>query len=222
MIYNDYTPCMSVNTLTLVVIAANALGAAMAVPQAAKILRERSADGVSVTWAAISATVNGWWGVYALGVGDWSILPVSIVSVLAYLVITVCIVQYSPSPAWPLLRPAAVATIAIGIVPLVAVTLDGWVTAGIVLGALYGIQLSPAVITVYRSVDVSGVSPATWVMAFGEAVLWGCYGFANIDVGLITLAATGSFMSTLVLVRLFVRRPRRTFDGVGVPWFATA
>ncbi|MEO6653409.1 MAG: hypothetical protein ABIP17_12215 [Ilumatobacteraceae bacterium] len=212
---------MSVNTLTLVVVAANVLGAAMAVPQATKLIRERSPDGVSVTWAAISATVNGWWGVYALGVGDWSILPVSVVSVLAYLVITVAVVKFSTTPTWPLLRPAALATATIGLVPLLAVSLDDWVTAGIVLGALYGIQLSPAVVTVYRTIDVSGVSLATWVMAFAEALLWGIYGLANLDVGLIALASAGTFMSSLVLVRLFVRRPRHTYHDAGVPGFAT-
>ena len=48
---------MELTTLTLVVIAANVLGAAMAVPQARKLLRTRRTDGVSVTWAAVSATV---------------------------------------------------------------------------------------------------------------------------------------------------------------------
>ncbi len=221
MVYSDYAPCVTVNTLTLVVIAANALGAAMAVPQATKLLRERCADGVSLTWAAVSVAVNGWWGVYGLGVGDWSILPVSVISVLAYLVIAIGVVRFSTAPTWTLLRTAVAATLAIGAVPLVAVMLDGWVTAGIVLGALYGVQLSPAVVTVYRAIDVSGVSLATWLMAFAEAVLWGVYGLAHLDVGLITLAATGTFMSTLVLARLFVRRPRRSYHQVGVPSLAT-
>jgi uncharacterized protein with PQ loop repeat len=61
---------MELTTLALVVIAANVLGAAMAVPQARKLLRTRRTDGVSVTWAAISVTVNAWWGVYGIGVDD--------------------------------------------------------------------------------------------------------------------------------------------------------
>lgn len=213
---------MSVNIMTLVVIAANVFGAAMALPQASKLLRDRNVDGVSMTWAAVSATVNGWWGVYGIGVGDVSILPVSIVSVLAYIVIAVGVVRFGTVPAGRLLRPAVAATVAVAVVPLVAVLLDGWATAGIALGALYGIQLCPAVIAVYRVADVSGVSLATWLIAFAEAVLWGVYGLARLDVGLMTLAVTGTLMSSLVIVRLFVRRPRRAYQPAGPPGFAAA
>ena len=222
MVYMDYAPCMTFEPMTYVVIAANLLGAAMAVPQARKLMRNRSIDGVSVTWAAMSAAVNAWWGVYAYGVGDWSILPVSVVSVLAYLVIAVAIVRLTPIPALRLIAPAFAAVVAISAIPAIALVVDGWVSAGIALGALYGIQLSPAVVTVYRSVDVSGVSLATWVIAFAEASMWGAYGIANLDVGLMALATTGLFMSTLVLVRLFVRRPRRAFHPAAAPAFAAA
>ena len=213
---------MFLEPMTLVVIAANVLGASMAVPQARKILRSRSAEGVSVSWAAISATVNAGWGVYGIGVGDWSIVPVSLVSVLAYLVIAVAVVRLSPVPATRTILSASASAVAIGTVPTLAYLFDGWATAGLVLGALYGIQLSPAVVTVYRSVDVGGVSLATWLIAFVEAVLWGVYGFAQIDLGLLALATTGVFMSSLVLIRLFVRRPRRTYAPTGAPAFATA
>ena len=208
--------------MTLVVIAANVLGAAMAVPQARKILRNRTAEGVSVSWAAISATVNAGWGVYGIGIGDWSIVPVSVISVLAYLVIAIAIVRLSPVPSVRTVGSAVAAAVVIGVVPTVAYLLDGWATAGLALGALYGIQLSPAVVTVYRSVDVGGVSVATWLIAFVEAVLWGVYGFAQIDLGLLALATTGVFMSSLVLIRLFVRRPRRSFAPIGAPAFASA
>lgn len=221
-VYIVYAPCMTFDPMTVVVIAANVLGAAMAIPQARKLLRNRSVDGISVSWAAMSATVNAWWGVYGIGTGDWSIVPVSVVSVLAYLVIAAAIVRFAPTPARHLIAPALTAVAAISAIPAIALMVDGWVTAGITLGALYGIQLSPAVVTVYRAVDVSGVALATWVIALVEAGLWGAYGIANLDVGLIALASTGLFMSTLVLVRLFVRRPRRAYATAGAPAFAAA
>ncbi len=59
---------------------------------------------------------------------------------------------------------------------------------------------------------------ATWAIAFAEAVLWGVYGTARADVGLVTLAATGVLMSTLVLVRLVLRRPRRLRDTAPTGW----
>ena len=222
MVYLYYAPCMTFETMTLVVIAANVLGAAMALPQARKLLRNRSVDGVSVSWAAMSATVNAWWGVYGVGIGDWSIVPVSVVSVLAYLVIAATIVRFTPTSALRLLARAVGAAAAFSAIPTVALVIDGWVTAGVVLGALYGIQLFPAVVTVYRVVDVGGVSLATWVIAFVEAGLWGAYGIGKLDVGLMALASTGLFMSSLVLVRLFVRRPRRAYRRASAPAFAAA
>ena len=201
---------MELSTLTLVVIAANVLGAAMAIPQARKLLRTRRTDGVSVTWAAISATVNAWWGVYGVAIDDYSIVPVSAVSVVAYVAIAVGVVRFSSVTPRTSVVPSAGAVAAVSTIPLIALALDDWTSAGIVLGALYGVQLSPAVFAVYRAVDVSGVALATWVIAFAEATLWGVYGFAGADAGLVTLAATGVVASSLVLVRLLLRRPRHT------------
>lgn len=215
---------MELTTLTLVVIAANVLGAAMAVPQARKLLRTRRTDGVSVTWAAVSATVNAWWGVYGIAVDDFSIVPVSIVSVGSYLVITIGVVRFATTSPRTSLPPALAAVLAVSTIPLIALAVDGWVSAGVTLGALYGVQLLPAVLTVYRTIDVSGVAIATWAIAFVEAALWGVYGFVRTDVGLLTLAATGVVMSTLVLARLFLRRPKGAGSGVTIdlPGFAPA
>lgn len=195
--------------MLLVVVTANLLGAAMAVPQAHKLVRDRRAQGVSMTWAAASVTVNAWWVGYGLGVGDIGIVPVSVVSVMAYLVIVMTVARLSSASARVTLGRALPAALALSALPVGTLILAGWTSTGIVLGALYGVQLTPAVVGVYRSADVSGVSVATWVIALAEAVLWGVYGASTGDVGLWALAATGVLMSSLVLGRLFVRRPRR-------------
>lgn len=207
---------MRLDIITLVAVAANVLGSAMAIPQAAKILHTGHAMGVSSSWVGISTALNAWWGVYAIGVGDWGILPVSIFSVMVYLVIATSMVRLARPQRVRISGSMALAATVCGTIPLLALAAWGWVGVGLALGALYGIQLAPAVVTVHRSIDVSGVSATTWVLAFGEAALWGVYGFANADVGLIALAATGVSMSTLVLVRLVVRRPRRDDDLVGL------
>lgn len=200
---------MQMAIVLLVVVSANVLGAAMAVPQARRLLRERSAAGVSVVWAGASVTVNAWWIPYGVGVGDLGIVPVSAVSVMSYLVIVVAIGRFSLRSTWATFRPAAATAVGLSAVPTIVLLTAGWAATGVVLGALYGVQLAPAVVAVYRSVDVSGVSPATWLIAFVEAGLWGGYGAMVVDVGLLALSATGVAMSSLVLARLFVRRPRR-------------
>jgi uncharacterized protein with PQ loop repeat len=212
------------DVLTLVVIAANVIGGAMALPQAAKLHRTRRVDGVSPTWAAASATVNGCWAVYGWAVGDLGIVPVSVVSTATYLYIAVAVHRCAAGASRPTALRAIATAAAVTTVPLVALVLHGWVAAGLTLGALYGVQLLPAVLSVYRTVDVSGVSVATWSLALLEALLWGVYGAARIDAGLLALATTGTVMSTLVLVRLFLRRPRRTryAASVGVSGLAPA
>jgi uncharacterized protein with PQ loop repeat len=165
---------MDMMWLSAVVIAANVLGAAMAVPQATRIHRTRSVRGVSLSWAVMSATINGWWGSYGLAVGDAAIVPVSIVSVMVYLAIATMVVRWSDTSVTRALLAAVGASAVVSSLPVAALALGGWPIAGIVLGGLYGVQLAPAVVAVYRSTDVSGVSPATWIIAFVEAALWGC------------------------------------------------
>lgn len=209
---------MSFDALTLVVVAANVLGGAMALPQAAKLVRSRRVDGVSPIWAGISAAANGWWVAYGLGTGDLGIVPVSVVSVTAYLAIAGYLVRFRTAPPARTAAVVALSALGIAVVPLLPLAIGGWAACGVALGALYGVQLSPAVVAVHRAPDVSGVSATTWALAFLEAGLWGVYGFARVDVGLLSLAATGLAMSALVLVRLYARRPRRN-PGLG---FATA
>lgn len=203
---------MFVTPLTVVVVAANVLGGAMALPQAAKLARSRRVDGVSAAWAGISAAVNAWWVAYGFGIGDLGIVPVSAVSVIAYVAIAVCLVRFGPDRALRTTTVAVLSGTGIAAIPLAVLLAEGWGAAGVVLGTLYGVQLSPAVVAVYRAPDVSGVSAATWSLAFLEAAAWGVYGFARLDPGLLTLAATGLAMSALVLLRLYVRRPRRDAD----------
>jgi uncharacterized protein with PQ loop repeat len=205
---------MQIDPLTLVVVAANVTGGLMALPQAAKLATSRRVHGVSPTWAACSVAVNAWWVAYGFGVRDLGIAPVSAVSVIAYLSIAVNLVRFGGGRGAALTM--AIRGTAIGAIPLIALALGGWPAAGVSLGLLYGVQLSPAVVAVYRAVDVSGVSVATWAIALSEAFLWGVYGIARRDIGLIGLAVTGTSMSVLVLSRLYLRRPRRGFQPLGL------
>lgn len=202
-----------------VVVAASVLGAGMALPQAWRIIRTGTVHGVSPTWAAMSAAVNAWWVVYGLGVDEISIVPVSIISAIAYLAIACALVRFGASRL--VLRRLALGSL-VALVPLPVLLLDGWTSAGLVLGAIYAVQLSPAVRAVYRSSDISGVSAATWGLAWLEAMLWGVYAMPRRDLGLLALAATGLLMSSLVLVRLFVRRPRRVPHTTASGAFASA
>ncbi len=198
---------MNQNTTIIVVALATLLGGATALPQARRLVRTRQVAGVSSMWAGISVAVNSWWIAYGIGIADWAIVPVAVVSVFAYFAIAASLIRFSID------RRSTVVAMGVGtlgaLLPLPALALGGWPAAGIALGAIYGIQLSPAVIEVYRSHDVAGVAAATWVLTWTEALLWGVYGFPRRDLGLLALAATGMLLSSAVLVRLFLHGTRR-------------
>lgn len=184
----------------LVVVAANVLGAAMSLPQVVRLLRTRQVSGVSPAWAALSVVSNVWWLAYGVGVGSWAIVPVAVVSVLGYTAIVAALAAFGGGGS---ARVAVVVPVlAVAGLPAVGLWLGGWAAAGVVLGALYAVQLAPAVLGAYRAADLRGVSAGTWACAWLEAALWGVYGIAAGDAGLLALAVAGLAMSSLVLVRL--------------------
>lgn len=208
MVYSWYDRYMMTVWVTAVVVVASVLGAGMAIPQALKLVRSRRVEGVSTAWAAMSAMVNVWWAIYGFGGGDWAIIPVSVVSVMAYLAVMMALVRHGDAAVGGVVVRMMASAVAIGVIPLPALWLGGWPAVGVVLGVLYGVQLMPAVVAVYRSLDVSGVSATTWVIGWVEALLWGIYGLAVLDAGLMTMAVVGVAMASAVLARLFVGRPR--------------
>lgn len=197
----------------VVVALANILGGAVAIPQVARLIRHRRVDGVSTLWAGSSVGINLWWIAYGLGAGDssWAIIPVGVISTIAYLLISVNLVRFSNRPRASVGASLIVPAVIGMALPFPAFLLGGWPATGITLGTVYGFQLLPAVIAVYRSRDTSGVSVPTWIMAWTEALLWGMYGFGPRDPGILAFAATGLVMSSAVLVGLFIgRSPERT------------
>lgn len=195
--------------MLLVVAIANAIGATMVVPQARQLLQTRNTAGVSPEWAAMGASINLWWALYGAGIRDWAIIPVSLISVMVYTSVAYALLQYSELGCRGILRRLTVGA-TVGLIPLAVLAVAGWPATGVALGTLYAVQLTPAVATAYRAVDVSGVSATTWSFTLVEALLWGGYAVPARDLGLTALAITGVTMSTLVLVRLWLRRSRHT------------
>lgn len=203
--------------LTLVVVVATVLGSWMAFPQARRIARTRRVDGVSPTWIGVSLAINGWWLAYGLVVGVWALVPVSIVSLLLYGVMGWFYVRSVGRSALPGL---ALGVFGLGMVPLPFLIGGGWGLAGVAVGLSYGVQLLPAVVASLRTSVLSGVSSATWIIAFVEAALWLVYGMGVSDVALTLAGVVGMACAAVILVRLaitghrpfVVLRPRRRLE----------
>ena len=124
------------------VVVANVTGAGMIVPQVWRLYRVRGVDGVSAVWIGIGIALNLFWLGYALDRDLWALIPVSSLSLGLYAAMAVL---YSH-----IVGVRALARLSDGFVggaaaPLVAVLVDGWLLAGIVLGLAYTVQFSPAV-----------------------------------------------------------------------------
>lgn len=185
--------------LNLIVVAASVLGSGMALPQALKLARTQNVDGVSAVWIGVSMAVNVWWTIYAIHESVWVLLPVSTVSLALYLGMGVI---YLRSVGRASLPGLAVGALVLGMGPLPALLVAGWAAAGLAIGLSYGIQLAPAVVAAYRTRDLGGVSPGTWIISLVEAVLWLAYGAMIADIALLAGGTAGVVMATAILSRL--------------------
>jgi uncharacterized protein with PQ loop repeat len=185
--------------LPILLVVANVMGVGMIVPQVVRFHRSGSTDGVSGTWVGVGVAMNTWWIAYALAEQLWGLLPVSIGATALYLVIGA---QYAALTGRPGLRRVLVGTAGFAVIPGIALLAGGWTATGLTMGFAYAVQFSPAAITAVRSVDVSGISPATWTMAWVEAAIWFTYGATVGDQALLVGGGGGALMATIILVRL--------------------
>lgn len=187
--------------LNLLVVMATVLGSGMAYPQARRIARTRQVDGVSVTWIGVSVAINGWWLAYGIAAGVWALVPVSIASLVLYGVMAV---GYFATVGRSALGSFGAGALGLGMIPLPFLIVGGWALAGIAVGLCYGVQLLPAVLATLRTISLSGVSAATWLIAWVEAAIWSVYGVGVGDVALILAGVVGVVMASIILARLAV------------------
>ncbi|HUS42698.1 MAG TPA: hypothetical protein VMY16_08525 [Ilumatobacteraceae bacterium] len=187
--------------LNSLVVVATVLGSWMAFPQARRIARTRSVEGVSATWIGVSLAINGWWLTYGLVAGMWAVVPVSIISLLLYGVMAWFFVRSVGRSALPGLT---LGVFGLGMIPLPFLLIGGWELAGVAVGLSYGAQLLPAVVASLRTSVLSGVSSTTWIIALAEAALWLVYGFGVGDAALTLAGLVGVGMASVILARLAV------------------
>ncbi len=199
---------MNAVLVTAMLVVANIMGAGMAYPQAARLVRQRSTAGVSGVWAGVSLSMNLWWLAYGLAEGLWALVPVSAVAAALYAVIIVAYVRAAGRSTVP---GVAIGLFVLGMAPLPFLLVGGWRVAGLAIGLCYGMQLVPAVVAACRSRELDGLAPSTWIMAWIEAAIWLVYGLLVLDPALLAGGASGTVMAAVILVRLAVtgHRPFR-------------
>lgn len=197
--------------LAVAVFSANVFGVGMLVPQATRIVRHHSLDGVSAEWIGMGVAVNAGWLIYAWTAEVWGLVGVSLGGLALYLAMAAGARRMNRSH-FDRARTTA----------LIVFNVLGWAAAlgqldtlGLALAALFTVQFAPAAWSAWTSPTVTGVSLTTWILALGEALIWVGYGIAIGDQAL-TLGGSGaSLMSSLILLRLWTGpTPARVSAGV--------
>lgn len=203
----------SLSLIDISVTIATILGVGMLIPQAVDMARTRDFGGVSGAWIGGGLAVNGGWLVYAYVADLPGLVPVSLGGFGIYAAMSVMVAQESRG----LLLRLVVAAAVVGMAFTVAGLQGGEGALGLAIAFTYAAQFSPAAWGALRADDPSGVSVATWVMAFMEAVIWAIYGQYRADLAL-TVGGTGAaLMSALVLLGLWRAQSRRSTT-MAMPW----
>jgi uncharacterized protein with PQ loop repeat len=185
---------VTITPATAVGLAATLLAFAYTVPQLSKLIRLRSAAGVSVA-ALASSTISGlaWTGYGVVERDVWVALPAAVsVPATAGALVLAWLRGGSRARLWLPVAWFVTIVTATAAVPWVGSTP---ITA--LLGCSVALMITPAAITAWRSHDVSAIAASAWAMLIVDALLAGAYGvLAGVEANLVyaVVAMTGSLV----------------------------
>jgi hypothetical protein len=189
----------------IAVVLATVLAVGFLLPQILRLRRTHVADGVSATWAAFGTVVNAWWVAYLAHERLWGGLPATVAVVVFYALTLALVLAARPTAVPTALSWGGGYAVFLGAVAAAF----GWTVLGTVLGLSYGVQVTPSVWAAYRSPDPYGVSLPTWLLGGAQGVLWGIYGGAHRDAGILVYAAVAVVAATAIVARVAATRSRR-------------
>jgi uncharacterized protein with PQ loop repeat len=184
---------------TAVGLAGALLAFACTVPQAARLMRMRTAAGVSVAALASSTSSGLAWTVFGVVRHDvWIALPALLaLPATAAALVLAWLRGGSRDRLW---LPVAWA-----ITLLVVGASSAWVGDGpitVVLGCSIALMVTPAAVTAWRSPDVSALAPSAWLLLVVDGLIAGAYGvLAGVEANLL-YAAVAIVGAVAVLIRI--------------------
>ena len=163
------------------------------VPQVIRLVRTRSVAGVSGPTTWLGLTINGAWAAYGIGRGLLPVTVLSLAYVAGYAAIAALLVAGG--------RRAGIGTGLAAAVALAGLTaVAGWAALGTTLALAVGVQFVPQVVEAWRSDDLSGLAPGTYVVGAIDGAVWGTYGLVVADLPLVLYGVVMSVVAALVLV----------------------
>lgn len=163
------------------------------VPQVVRVLRMRSVAGISGTTTWIGFAVNAAWVAYGVARG---LVPLAVLSgayVGGYLIIGALLVRAGNR------RGIGVGALAgLGFAALAVA--GGWLLLGTVLAMATLPQFLPQVVEAWRSDDLTGLAPGTYLVGALDGVVWGGYGVLVADAPLVLYGVIMCSVAAAVLL----------------------
>lgn len=183
---------------SVVAAVATTLAAVFLIPQIVRLIRFNDSAGVSPVWAAFGMLTNSAWILY-LGASDlWLAAAAPALAAATYGITLAVLASLDRRRYWMWIATFyGIALVAVG-------GLGDMRSFGLVLSITPAVQLAPQILSVFRAASPTGVSPSTWTLSIGEAMLWGIYGTIVGDAALLGYGLVTSVGSTLVLGRVLV------------------
>jgi uncharacterized protein with PQ loop repeat len=163
-------------------------------PQLLRLIRSRRPDGVSPTWASLTAASNLGWLAYFTSTGLWTAMVPSATCGLLAGAIVVALAGAGARVRWGATVGAAWLAVLAG-----AFLLAGPSGLGAVLTVAFLLQVTPSLRSAWRTASPVGVSRVTWGLICIEVVCWGTVGVFDARPPLIVLGATGSVATAAML-----------------------
>jgi uncharacterized protein with PQ loop repeat len=193
----------TIDLATLSAIVATVLSMSCTWPQLARIRRTGDVAGVSIAAAALTVSSELGWTLYLGGKGLWSAVPEGVFNIAASGLLVVAVVRAGGSFRGAVFAASCWAAVLFG-----ARWLGGPESIAALLAAASAIQLTPAVVTAWRTWSPSGIASVTWTLRLIESLLWAVYGLARSDPPLVVLGALGVAESSAILLRKVMTRNR--------------
>jgi hypothetical protein len=193
----------SAEVATVAAMAATVVSIAGTWPQLVRIRRTGDIAGVSTTAALLTVSSELGWTAYLAGEGLWSAVPEGVLNIAANTMLAVAVVRAGGSA-----RCGAGAAATWLAMLVTGRALGGATALAALLGIAYAVQLTPAVVTAWRTWSPTGISVPTWTLRLTEALLWGGYGHVRGDTPLVLFGVLGTLESCAVLLRKYLTRHR--------------
>ncbi|MCP4967740.1 MAG: hypothetical protein GY926_21215 [bacterium] len=191
--------------VTLAAGAATLLSTWQLVPQVRRLRSVGSVAGLSVTWALVGVCLNLGWVGYRWSQEIWFGLLSPVIASLLYLALLAMIVGARKENVLVIVGSSCAFIAAVA-----SAILGGWVAVGVLLGVGSTVHVWPSVWALFRAPAPRAVSPGTWAIGLGQAILWALYGWGSHDsIHLLYGLATAPGAGTILGRCLFLRRRRR-------------